>query len=744
MLRSSSISIASCAVACFGLSWSTFGMTALAAPPNAELPLNRIVLYSSGVGFFERSGEIDGDKQVELKFNLEDVNDILKSMILRDLGDGKITHVTYDSPEPVTRTLQTFSIDLARNPSLSDLLKQIRGEKVQVMSPNPTTGVIVGIERKKQAAGKDQQLVDVDTLLLKTETGLRGIPMANITETKILNERLDKELQDALGILAQAHATNKKTVTLNFQGKGKRPVVVGYIQEAPVWKTTYRLALDDKGTHLLQGWAIVENTTEQDWQDVKVTLVSGRPVSFQMDLYQPLFADRPVVVPELFANLQPRVHDQDLSGGGGKMPANPFSLGGGLGGQGAFGGGLGGGGLGGGGAFVGGGVPITTDTTQRPFAAGVVPVIDQPLDLKKGITSVAQAGEVGELFRYKIDLPVSLAREKAALLPIVNDPVKGTKLSLFNAEVHPKHPMNALKLVNDTKFHLMQGPITVFDGGEYAGDAQIEALAPGGERLITYALDLDVEVATEGNKSRETITEVYIAKGVLHAKKASVRRQIFTIKNSGDKPKKVYLEIPLDAAWELREQKKPTEKTRALYRFAVDAPPGKSTKFHVVEGRDEWERVALAEFKADALELWIESTVRGNPTGDARLLAAGPAVRAAITEMRKRQTAIDDVAAKRKSLESDISEIKDEQARIRQNMGQLDHTSDLFRRYEKTFGEQEDKLNKLRPELKSVAAEEARQKKALGEYINELDVKEKVVKDEDARDKDAKEKDKQK
>ncbi len=76
-----------------------------AAPASAELPLKRLVLYNSGVGFFERSGEIDGDKRVELKFNVEDVNDILKSMILRDLGDGQITHVTYDSPEPITHTL---------------------------------------------------------------------------------------------------------------------------------------------------------------------------------------------------------------------------------------------------------------------------------------------------------------------------------------------------------------------------------------------------------------------------------------------------------------------------------------------------------------------------------------------------------------------------------------------------------------------------------------------------------------
>ena len=222
-----------CAAAGFVFCWTACGtLLHRTAPPTAELPVNRIVLYNTGVGFFERSGEIDGDKQVELKFNLEDVNDILKSIDLQDLGDGKITHVTYDSPEPITHTLKTFSIDLARNPTLADLLKQIRGEKVQVMSPNPTTGVIIGVERHKQAVGKDQQLVDVDTLLSRRIPACGAFRWRTSSRPKSSTSGSTK-LQDALAILAQRHAANKKTVTLNFQGKGKRPVSVGYIQEAP-------------------------------------------------------------------------------------------------------------------------------------------------------------------------------------------------------------------------------------------------------------------------------------------------------------------------------------------------------------------------------------------------------------------------------------------------------------------------------------------------------------------------------
>jgi len=707
---------------------------ASAAPPTAELPLNRIVLYSTGVGFFERSGDIDGAKQVELKFNLEDVNDILKSMILRDYGGGQISHVTVDSPEPITRTLQTFAIDLAKNPTLSDLLKQIRGEKIQVMSPNPTIGTIVGIERRKQPVGKEQQVIEVDTLLLKTETGLRSIPLANVTETKILSETLDKEFQEALSILAQSHAKDKKTVALNCQGNGKRQVVVGYIQEAPVWKTTYRLALDAKDTHFLQGWAIVENTTEQDWKDVKVTLVGGRPVSFQMDLYQPLFADRPVVVPEAYTTLSPRVHDQNLLNA--NAQANPFQLGGGLSGGGGVGGGMGGfsGGLGGnvGGQAGGnqggqGGVKmLRPGAATDPFGADDNKPAEPKMDLRNGVTSIAQASDVGELFRYAIKNPVSLAREKSALLPIINDPIKGTRLSLFNRDVHPKYPMNAVKLINNTKLHLTQGPITVFDGGEYAGDAQVEAIPPGNERLITYAVDLDVEVAYDVAPIVTKYMEVYIANGRIHAKRLAVRHQTYTLKNSTDKAKKVYLEIPWDAMWELREPKRPTEKTRDLYRFAVDVPARKTIEYRIVEDHELWEQNAITDLKPEMIALWIESVGRGSPSGDARLLAAGPAVQAAITALHKRQLAIDEVDAKRRLLDGEAADTKDDQGRIRLNMTNLDRTSDLYRRYEKTLGEQEDRLAKIRAEAKSVSAELAKLKKQLADYINELDVREKA------------------
>ncbi len=234
-------------------------------------------------------------------------------MVLQDFGDGKISTINYGSKDPVTKTLKTFSIDLTAQPTLADLLKQIRGETVQIETPQSVTGSIIGVERRKVKIGKDES-AEVDFLNLLTADGLRSISLDNVSRIKLTNEKLNAELQQALAVLATGHDTDKKTVTLNFLGKGKRPVRVGYVQESPIWKTSYRLVLKGKAEPFLQGWAIVENTTEQDWNHVGLTLVSGRPISFVMDLYQPLFVSRPVVVPELYASLRPQTYDQDLAG----------------------------------------------------------------------------------------------------------------------------------------------------------------------------------------------------------------------------------------------------------------------------------------------------------------------------------------------------------------------------------------------------------------------------------------------
>ena len=282
-----------------------------AKPAAPQLPVSRVILFSSGVGFFQREGQVDGNARVDLSFPVRNVNDLLKSMVLQDMNGGKISTVNYESHDPIDKTLRSFAVNLTGNPSFGQLLNQARGEKAEVVlqQSNATqagtvTGTIVGVEQQKQIINKDT-VVEVEFLNVWTDKGLRSFRLADVQQVRFVNPVMEAEFSHALEVLAKSHDTQKKAVSITFTGDGKRQVRVGYVIENPIWKTSYRLVLDKKEKPFLQGWAVVENPSDEDWKDVRMSLVSGRPISFQMDLYQPLYVPRPVVEPELFASLRP-------------------------------------------------------------------------------------------------------------------------------------------------------------------------------------------------------------------------------------------------------------------------------------------------------------------------------------------------------------------------------------------------------------------------------------------------------
>lgn len=695
---------------------------------NQTVPLKRIILFTSGVGYFEHQGTVDGDAVVELKFNTDDVNDLLKSLVVQDLGGGQVSTVTYGSRDPITRTLKTFAIDLTEDPSLAELLQQIRGEKVEVDAPNKVTGTIVGVEQRSRDAG-DGKVVEYHVINLLTESGLKSLPLDSIAGIRLLNEKLDAELHQALEILATGIKTDKKTVSIRFSGQGRRPVRIGYIRETPIWKTSYRLVLNKDEEPFLQGWAIVENTTETDWENVALTLVSGRPISFRMDLYQPLYIDRPLVVPELYASLMPRSYGQDLGEkevaferAGRRLQRERLA------------------------ELAAPAAKALADKNRNGVIAGAqiagrgaggvggsLAEYDTTLSMAiRQTQSLAQAGEVGELFQYVIEMPVTLDRQKSAMLPIVNAPVKGEKVSIYNPSVGNdaqsgggffnvqsgnaseiairKHPLNGLRLTNSTDLHLMQGPITVFDEGTYAGDARIEDIAPKSSRLISYALDLETEVATESKSHPEEIQSVKLIKGVLYASRKYRRSTTYTVKNSGGKSETVLIEQPFEADWKLTEPEKPEEKTRDLYRFAVKAEPGKPAKLTVAEERTQSQGVQLTNIDDNTIRIYL------------RAEAVSPRVKQALQELIQRKHELSQLSAQRQQLEEEITAISQEQDRIRQNMAQLTRSTELYNRYVKKFGEQEDRIEKLRDSIEQLKTEQARKQTALDEYLMGLDI----------------------
>jgi hypothetical protein len=751
-------------------------------PPAAPLPIAQVILFSSGVGYFQREGEIDGHARIDLTFPGSDVNDLLKSLVLQD-GGGKVSTISYDSPDPIEKTLKSFALDLTYNPSFGQLLNQARGEKVEVTlqqgstaQPGTLSGTIVGMESQRQPHGKDAVL-DVEMLNLLCSEGVRSVPLSQVLRVRFLNPALESELRRALEVLASRHDSQKKVVSLTFDGDGKRPVRVGYVVENPLWKTSYRLVLGENGKAFLQGWAVVENTSDDDWKDVRMALVSGRPISFKMDLYQPLFIPRPTVEPDLFASLRPPVFSGDLGnnvqpGGGLGVQGGVGNLGGALGAQGGvigqmggqanlgFGGGmmgvnpylmntlppakrynmgfvqLGGqlGQLGGQLGQLGGQVLNTNNSINfnynndnnrltyeqlqqrqhelaaakdkaRKFGSALAAI-----DLKQGVASVASAEEVGDYFRYVIDHKVTLPRQKSALLPIVDHDVEATRVSIFNESVQAKFPLLGLRFKNTSGQNLMQGPVTVYDGSSYAGDARVLDLQPGEERLVAYALDQGTEVKAEEHSAPQQLVAVKAVKGVLHATHKLRETKKYLIKNRSAQDRTLIIEHPVRADWRLVAPEKPAERSRESYRFEVKVPAGQSLTHQVVEEQSRVDHLLVGMLDEKAVRLFLQSPVPSAKVKES--LEKAVALRSKVSDTDRELA----------RLHAQLKEITEDQARLRANFERLPSSSAAYKRYLEKFDTQETEIEKLQEEVKKQREAYKGQQKAYEDYLAGLTV----------------------
>jgi hypothetical protein len=671
---------------------------------------------------------------------------------LQDLGGGRISAIGYDSPDPIDKTLKSFSLDLTGNPTFGEILNQARGQKIEATvqptastQPAILTGVIVGMEEHAGPVEKD-----VHQLNLLCAEGMRSVPLAQIQRIRFLDPVVEADFRRALDVLAAAHDMQKKVVSLKFNGEGKRTVRVGYVVENPIWKTSYRLVLGKDGKVHLQSWAAVENTTDEDWKDVRMALVSGRPISFQTDLYSPLFVPRPTVEMERFASLRPTeysgpISNMNLGGvGGANVGGGGNSLNLGLGGGGfqfgLAGGGFNIGGQGGnmqlgnryrtGGQWGQSGGQANEDgpnnsrltykeLQQRRQAlkeakdeAKKVGSVMSGLDPTEGVASVASAEEIGDAYRYVIDEKVTLNRQKSALLPILNHDIEGERVSIFNESVHAKFPLLGLRFKNTSGQPLTQGPITVFEEGSYAGDSRIADLQPNEERLLSYAVDLGTEVKAETGPHPTQITAVKVAKGVLSATSKLRATKIYHVKNRSIHERVLLVEHPYQnqTDWKLVSPEKPKEQTRDVYRFQLTIPPGQTAKLEVVE---ELTRVDLREVSAageDTLRMQIKNPI------------ASSAVKAALQKAIGLRARMSETQVEIVEEESRLKALMEDQARLRANIRELPQTSAAYKRYLDKFDAQEPEVEKLQAHIKELSGEIKVRQKELADFLADLNV----------------------
>ncbi len=659
------------------------------APPTTEVPVARVMLFSSGVGYFEHAGSVRGNGTTELRFKTSQINDILKSIILQDQDGGRVGTISYPSQDPLSKTLKSFQVDITQNPSLAQLLNQLRGARVTVQSQaEKLTGTILGVEITRKSA-EQGQTIETATLNLLSGANVRSIGLQSISNLSLDDPQLEEELTKALAALVQARDQDKKPVTISFAGVGERRVRIGYVVETPIWKTSYRLLLEDKGTpSKLQGWAIVENQTESDWNGVSLSLVSGRPMSFMMDLYQPLYAVRPTVVPELFAGLLPQVYDaatpKDKARVAMLAPASP--------------------------------APVREEMLRKADSTREMRRLNDAMatgsfaiDAAGSVQAIASAAKLGALFQYTVG-NVTLPRQKSAMLPIITDSIEIERLSIYNASVLKTNPLNGVRLKNTTGKHLLQGPVTVLDVNSYAGDARIDDIPPDQERLLSYGIDLDMLVDASKNTQTASVVSARVVKGMLIVERKSIASQEYAADNKSAKDKQLVIEHPIRAGWKLVDTQKPIETTPTLYRFKGNAAANKVTTLVVREELVHSETIAM--LPADVGSLIYYSRAGEIPRD----------VRDAIAKAIRLKQAVLDLDRQIASRSQQINDITQEQTRIRENMKTVSQGSQYYNRLLSKLNEQESSIESLQKERSTLITARDSARKDMEDYLSTLTV----------------------
>jgi hypothetical protein len=690
--------------------------------PAIDLPIRKITLYRSGVASFERSGSVTGDGIASIRFRTEQVNDILKSLVVLDLSGGTIDGVNYASQEPLAKRLSSFGIDISDAPTLPQVLARLRGSRLTVQTADKTvTGTIMGSETRPEAVGDATQLVNVPYVTLITEQGIVSVNLNTARSFKLEDEKLNAELMKALAAVAEYREDRTKTVDIRFSGTGTRSVQTTYVHAAPVWKTSYRLVLPEtkedakQDKPLMQGWAIVENTTDNDWTDVQLSLVSGRPASFQMNLYEPIFTTRPMLSVPVPQTLVGQVYDEasDVQADRRVMTraakVNSY---------------------------------ISQDTGTPPVASPMMAgrgqnsegvaesaVYFDKNDLSAGfnsatnmyaaaaaITSAATGLQTGEVFFFRLSRPVTIERQRSAMLPIVSQTIEGRRVSIIGVNDSGPNPMRGVQMTNDTGLQLIAGPVSIFDGDSYAGDAQMGDTSKGDKRLLSYSVDQDV-LFTRDASIQQQITKLRIVNGLLESSVVWRDLTKISIDNKDeDKPRTIIAEVPKLTGAELvttgtNASSKPTETNANLYRFESQVAAKSKAEIIATQERVEVSTAYLMNYSVDQL---LAYRTTGAKLSDAVLNA--------FRKAQDLQATINNHNNTISQLDNERGEITRDQDRIRQNIGSIDRNSDYYARLIKKLSEQETQVESLDARIKATRIDEQKAQQALTDYLANLSV----------------------
>jgi hypothetical protein len=656
----------------------------------SALPVTRVVLYKHGVGYFERQGPVEGDVALSFTFKQAEVSDVLKSLTVLDLDGGHIASVSYDSTKPLSQLLADVALSIPDQGSVVvGLLPQIKGARVALHPPGggPVEGILVGVDNSERRS--DDGIVTTVLVSVLTDAGeVRSFDLHQLGRWDILDAVLRRDLDYYLRTLLSAKKKDARTFTFFAQGQGRRTIRLSYTLAAPVWKATYRIILGEEGQPpMVQGWAVVDNTQDEDWENVELSLVAGLPVSFVHDLYTPRYIRRPVVaVQETTGVLPPEVEE-------GFIMAAEMAAGG-------------------------------TDSAQ-PAAAPQRRARQMRESLKGGTGGFSAAAaatstpaqvrerKLGDLFEYNLEHPVTIRRNQSALVPIVLRSFEGRPVLLYNRATRAENPMRCVEFKNTTGLTLEGGPVTVLEGGNYVGEAMLDTLKPDEQRLVPYAVELGVSVLSNYESHNERVHKVVIRRGQMKVQYVQVQQTTYTFHNKGDTEQTVYLDHPrIGEEWKLFDTGEPHEITESYWRFRFALPARKVSKYAVRQRCTMSQTHALTDVGDKQLALWLEQRY---------LDARTEQVLRQVMELRQQTAGIEEQI---KRLEKERETIHAEQKRIRENLQSLGDRSaekELRERFVRTLNTQEDRLEQIEREMQERQAARDRCREQMNALLAQLE-----------------------
>jgi hypothetical protein len=651
----------------------------------AELPVRQVILYKHGVGFFERSGTLGAGETARLDFKAEEMNDVLKSLTIEEKGGGKINGLRYDSSIPLEQKLAEFPIAIADGQPLTTVLDQLKGAKVEIsLGSEKVSGEIVGA--RTLAGDKDRHEQQQVSLLLDSGD-LRTLELAATSSIHFPDPKIQLQFRDYLATLAGARSKDKRSVYIDSTDAKSREVTASYIIPTPVWKSSYRLIFES-AEPVLEGWAIVDNTTGEDWTNVRMSLISGKPISFISALYEPKYIQR------LSADL---AEDR---------PVAPTVYSGGV------GGGAGGGVLGG----IGGGMPAAAPMAKSASPLQQFDRLEQfgklqppPVTLTTMQPGVVSR-ELGDLFEYSIGTPVTVRKNQSAMLPFLQQKIAGRKLLIYS-DASMQNPFNAAELTNSTNKTLDGGPITVFDAGAYAGEALVETVKANDKRLINYAVDLGTRITTAFDSKAQLVREIHVSRGVLTARYSANETKTYTIHNVDSKAKSLIIEHPIRQQYNLVSVK-PAESTAKAYRFEIKLAPASTQKFPVEEEHVYSNTISMNSLSPNQAILFLENK---------NLSDAG---RRALQQVVDSRRQLADLDAQLKTIESQINAVTRDEDRTRQNITSLNQVNGQQQQvdiYARKLADQENQLAKLRDQQTDTQQKRAAAQSALDAFMEKIE-----------------------